>query len=219
MHDWYYLDSARNRHGPVPGDDLVRLLQAGALHAQTPVWREGLGDWQPLSAVLPSLGVAVPPPLPSAHPYVAPVPRGRGPGCWIALAVVALFGLVVLAFLAAIAIPAYQDYTKRSRVVEAAVSAAPLRAEIAGHLADTGACPDKGTPALVDAAAVASASPRVAGVQIHRGANCGFGLVLRDMGDARLDGATLDYAFDADTGGWQCSASFDARYLPSDCRH
>ncbi|MCD9027349.1 GYF domain-containing protein [Luteimonas sp. BDR2-5] len=216
MSDWYYLDSARHRHGPVPGDDLVRLLQSGALHAGTPVWREGMADWQSLSAVLPSLGIAVPPPLP---PSAAPAPRRGNPGCWIALAVAAAFGVVVVAILAAIALPAYRDYVQRAKVAEAVVGAAPLRAAIAGHVAATGHCPDAGAESLEFALATARTSPRLGEVHIQdTGGRCGFKLLLRGMDDPRLDGATLRYTLDPEDGSWQCESTLDARYLSADCR-
>ena len=47
MSQWYYSDAQRNRHGPVPTDAMAELHAAGALSADTLVWRDGLANWQP----------------------------------------------------------------------------------------------------------------------------------------------------------------------------
>lgn len=64
---WYYVSADRQRHGPV-GPDVLRALAAdGSLTAASLVWREGLPQWQPLSALAAELGLSLevaPPPLP-----------------------------------------------------------------------------------------------------------------------------------------------------------
>ena len=51
MADYYYALNGQQA-GPVPEDQLTSLLQMGTINASTLVWREGMADWQPLSAVL-----------------------------------------------------------------------------------------------------------------------------------------------------------------------
>lgn len=46
---WYYSVGAEE-HGPVSLLDLRSLRMSGRLHASDLVWREGMGDWQPVSA-------------------------------------------------------------------------------------------------------------------------------------------------------------------------
>ena len=51
MSQWYYADSQRERHGPIEADDLREKFRAGEIDLGTLVWREGMQQWQPLSAV------------------------------------------------------------------------------------------------------------------------------------------------------------------------
>ncbi|WP_312014211.1 DUF4339 domain-containing protein [Bradyrhizobium sp. CIR48] len=39
----------RTRKGPVPADRLRELLATQIIDGETPVWRKGLADWQPLA--------------------------------------------------------------------------------------------------------------------------------------------------------------------------
>lgn len=50
---WYYaIDGVR--HGPVPTEELVRLVQAGTIRADTLVWRSGMPEWQPYGQIATS---------------------------------------------------------------------------------------------------------------------------------------------------------------------
>lgn len=44
---WFYARGT-DRLGPVSAETIVHLLQAGAIHERTLLWREGMADWQPL---------------------------------------------------------------------------------------------------------------------------------------------------------------------------
>ncbi|BBZ99851.1 DUF4339 domain-containing protein [Bradyrhizobium diazoefficiens] len=44
---WFYAEGGQ-RKGPVPTDKLRELLAAQTIDGETPVWRKGLADWQPL---------------------------------------------------------------------------------------------------------------------------------------------------------------------------
>src|SRR5688572_29834560 len=78
---WYYSESGRQA-GPVTAAALREMASSGRLGPQDLVWREGMGDWRPASAVpelAASLPVAAaswpvaPPPLPSG--FAPPPPR------------------------------------------------------------------------------------------------------------------------------------------------
>jgi hypothetical protein len=49
---WHYHLGGQQR-GPVSDAELANLLQTGQINRNTPVWREGMADWQPLSAARP----------------------------------------------------------------------------------------------------------------------------------------------------------------------
>jgi type IV pilus assembly protein PilA len=61
--------------------------------------------------------------------------------------------VAIIGILAAIAIPAYQDYTIRAQVTEGLNLAAPAKASVAEYYANTGKFPDDNTLAGIGAAA------------------------------------------------------------------
>ena len=64
---WYYADAGR-QVGPVEDAQLDELLRSGAVRDDTLVWREGMANWQPHSAVR---GPAKPMPIPAAAVPIA----------------------------------------------------------------------------------------------------------------------------------------------------
>jgi uncharacterized RDD family membrane protein YckC len=48
MASWYYADRNRQRRGPVEDAELVRQFHQGEIALNSLVWRDGLGEWQPL---------------------------------------------------------------------------------------------------------------------------------------------------------------------------
>jgi hypothetical protein len=64
---WFYTQGGQ-RKGPVPADKLRELLAAQTIDGETPVWRKGLADWQPLRTT--EIGVQIkdiPPPVAARH--------------------------------------------------------------------------------------------------------------------------------------------------------
>jgi len=120
---------------------------------------------------------------------------------WSVVLVVGLgFALPMLGILAAIAIPAYQDYTSRAHVAQAMAESSPLKIAYAEHVADSGAPPD--------AAALAGFAP----IQSER-ARIAFerGLLLIRFSDAAAGGlggkqVALEPIIDAASG-------FEVRWL------
>lgn len=140
--DWYHATPTGDRVGPMTADDLARLYQAGRIPATTPVWQAGMADWVPLTSVAARLGLPpIPPPLRQA---AAPPPRRGMHWIWIVLLVVAGLSVPVLAILAAIAIPAYNEYRLRAGISEVMVAATPLRMELGTAVADGHPCPFTG---------------------------------------------------------------------------
>jgi hypothetical protein len=54
--NWFYADGNR-QCGPVTDAQLDELLHSGKISPNTLVWREGMGQWQPLNAARPQSGV------------------------------------------------------------------------------------------------------------------------------------------------------------------
>lgn len=232
MTHWYYADADRQTHGPVDQDALVATIMAGTLSDSTQLWQDGWPNWRPLSACRDLLGLAPrgpaqsPPPIPSAAPppisSARPHPsRPSGlSGRAIALIALAVGGLVlvgVVGMLAAIALPAYQDYVSRSRVSMAIGETLTLRETVASSQDANGTCPDNDTEGFQ--APEAYAGTHVASVLIGEfdDETCGMELVLRAEGHARIDGKRLWWARDAD-GDWTCSSEIEDKLLPHGCR-
>lgn len=55
----YYYAVNGNQTGPVSEDELRSMVSAGTIPATTPVWREGMADWQPFSVALGGAGGGV----------------------------------------------------------------------------------------------------------------------------------------------------------------
>lgn len=141
-------------------------------------------------------------------------------GCLIAaiLAIVMLVGIAILGILAAIAIPAYQDYLQRSRVMQAMAEAAPLRATVAGFRAARGACPVNGEGGIGPAEAVGGALVRRVELGNFEDGSCGIELELGDTGHAGLDGGLIWWQLGADDTRWHCSSDIRDSWLPQECR-
>lgn len=64
---WFYTAGGQ-RQGPVPADKLCELLAAQTIDGDTPIWRKGMADWQPLRTT--EIGTQLkdtPPPIAAAH--------------------------------------------------------------------------------------------------------------------------------------------------------
>jgi uncharacterized RDD family membrane protein YckC len=54
MTEWYYADG-QDRQGPLMADELRQRFQRGEISLTTLVWREGYGEWKPLSDAVDEL--------------------------------------------------------------------------------------------------------------------------------------------------------------------
>ena len=68
MTDWYYADASRQRQGPWTGEELASHFQHGRIGLETLVWRDGLGEWQPLRTVAGELDMPLQPLPPATAP-------------------------------------------------------------------------------------------------------------------------------------------------------
>jgi len=231
MSDWYYSAGNDQRQGPLSSDDLITQFRHGRIGLDTLVWRDGQSQWQPLGDFATELGLAnsagtpLPPPLPAARPASAThastapsAPKSGLSGCMIALIVVAALAVPMTAILAAIAIPAYQDYTLRARTSMALAEAAPLKTDIAEYLARERTCPSNGDADFGASGTYASAHLASITLGTFESEHCGMELILRNAGNDRLDGKKIWLEYDPADASWQCSSEIDDKYLPATCR-
>jgi type IV pilus assembly protein PilA len=121
--------------------------------------------------------------------------------------------IAIIGILAAIALPAYQDYTVRSRVGELAIVASGMKATISENIANNNG---------ITAAACDGVTPVTVATTNTAASTCANG-VITVTGTALANNVVLTYtptftAGDA-TINWACtSAAGDARYVPAECR-
>ncbi|HHM04952.1 MAG TPA: prepilin-type N-terminal cleavage/methylation domain-containing protein [Gammaproteobacteria bacterium] len=127
--------------------------------------------------------------------------------------------VAIIGILAAIAIPAYQDYTARAQVSEGITLAEGLKSTIAEVYADSGtftgvSSGSKGLPAATDVKGNYVSQVAVADGKIT--------VTMKSSGVASVvAGKTFTLSPTAGTGSvtWTCAKdSIDDKYLPSNCR-
>ena len=126
--------------------------------------------------------------------------------------------VAIIAILAAIALPAYQDYLARSQVSEAMSLTSGARTAVAEEYANTGAF-----GSITNATAGLAASGSITGTYVT-GVVVSGGRVTATFGnDASAKIASKTFILSpTDAGGsisWSCGlSSVDDKYLPSSCR-
>ncbi len=127
--------------------------------------------------------------------------------------------VAIIGILAAIALPAYQDYTVRARVSEALVAAAPAKLAVAEYTSAYG-----GLPGDASISGYGQSSKYVASVSWSN-----KNIIITttaDMGNADANSKTIQMAATAQTNGqvtWVCNKGsgtngIDAKYLPATCQ-
>ncbi|WP_115049693.1 pilin [Xanthomonas arboricola] len=118
--------------------------------------------------------------------------------------------IAIIAILAAIALPAYQDYTIRSRVSEMAVLAAGAKATISENIANENA---------VNANACRGVNTFTTATVNTASLACSNG-TLTVTGTAKAGSVVLTFAPALVPAGiqWACTSASAAKYLPAECR-
>jgi type IV pilus assembly protein PilA len=123
--------------------------------------------------------------------------------------------VAIIGILAAIAIPAYQDYAKRSHVTEGLSLAAAAKTAVSEYWATNGSFPSANSSVgLPPSASITGNAVRSVAV----GAN---GLITITYNSKVQSGGTLMLSPVAGSGGiqWKCKAGTVAsKYLPASCR-
>ena len=137
--------------------------------------------------------------------------------------------VAIIGILAAVALPAYQDYTVRARIVEPVNAAAAAKATIYESYAAEGVMPALADAILVDLDTNITAFDSVEGVVFTRpDANTiTMSIALEDLGGtvnaAATDDLVIDYVGSATGLVVSCDAAttgttVEDRYLPAICR-
>lgn len=127
--------------------------------------------------------------------------------------------VAIIAILAAIALPAYQDYVARSQVSEAMSLASGAKTAVAEYYADRGQMP------LDNAAAGLAAANSISGKYVTSTtvANGVITSVFKAPGSVSAKIANANFSLTPrDNGGsikWTCGGSIAEKYKPSSCRN
>jgi len=139
------------------------------------------------------------------------------------LAVVMLVGIIPIAIMAAIAIPAYHDYTIRAKISGAVNDMSPLKMEIAEYfISNDSQCPGNGDGAIQSADSYFGLYHSRAEVQPGQDGNgtpfCLINITMANTGQATIDGNVVQLAMDTNMN-WTCASdTVPVKYLPSSCK-
>ena len=123
--------------------------------------------------------------------------------------------VAIIGILAAVAIPAYQDYTIRAKVTEAISLATAAKTAISEYYATNGTLPNS------NASAGIATSSSITGNNVSSVVVTGSGFIQVTMSGSPIAGNTM--VLEADTNGgairWDCSGgTLPSKYRPSSCR-
>ena len=125
--------------------------------------------------------------------------------------------VAIIGILAAVALPAYQDYTVRAKASEMILAASGGKTAVAEFYGVNAALPAASSLVLTSAA-----SKYVATVVQSAGIITVTGATAASGGDANLSGATITMTPTAvgTTGvlNWACSGSVASKYRPASCQ-
>lgn len=122
--------------------------------------------------------------------------------------------IAIIGILAAIAIPAYTDYTVRAKVTEAMTTASAMKATVSENIMNAGGTAIDTTTAC-NGVQLATATKNVLSSACTEGV-----ILVTTTEDAKSVKLTLTPEYEGNNVQWVCSTTDDAfKYVPSECRN
>ena len=125
--------------------------------------------------------------------------------------------VAIIGILAAIAIPAYNDYTVRARVSEGLVTASSIKATVSENIINNNLTTLDATACSGFTNLPASGASSV--TQNVASATCSNGVITITMTEkAKSANLTLTPVYSNGAVTWTCTTTTDKKYVPSECR-
>ncbi len=142
--------------------------------------------------------------------------EGGGGALVVVVVIIGLFmSIAVIGILAAIALPAYHDYSVRARVNESTVLLNPIKTEYREFYTSHNMLPDSNIMIGLEEPHYLQSGDEVLVI------NGGIAIRFKDSNQALVDGKTLIYALQENGGvyDWDCTGgNLDSRFRPVECR-
>ena len=125
--------------------------------------------------------------------------------------------VAIIGILAAVALPAYQDYTVRAKVSEVVLAASSGRTAVSEAVQVTGA----GFPSSASLVIESQSSKYVASVGYESTASTAGVVTAMAKGDTSISGSTITLTGSIGTNSqvnWVCGGTILAKYRPSSCK-
>ncbi|SDW43756.1 pilin [Marinobacter mobilis] len=130
--------------------------------------------------------------------------------------------VAIIGILAAVAIPAYQDYTIRAKVTEAMSIASQAKTAVSEYYISQGSMPADQTTAGLETAASYATDVVQTMTYTRTSADVGaIAMAVQDLGGDTALGQTFTLTGTGNNVGitWVCAAgTINSKYLPSNCR-
>ena len=126
--------------------------------------------------------------------------------------------VAIIGILAAVALPAYRDYTVRAKASEIILAASAGKTAVSEYANTNGVMPPTGSVDL------ASAQSKYVSKIEYKGSDASSGVLTVTADGSKepaFTGATVLLTGALNAGGqvvWTCSGTMDKRYLPSSCK-